>query len=42
MAICGNDQFVISAGKHTIFGRINKGISVVNRIGLVETDASDR
>lgn len=29
-------------GKHTIFGRINKGISVVNRIGLVETDASDR
>ena len=31
-----------SAGKHTIFGRISHGISVVRRIGLVETDPGDR
>lgn len=30
------------AGKHTIFGRINNGMSVVKRIGLVETDPGDR
>lgn len=29
-------------GKHTIFGRISHGISVVRRIGLVETDPGDR
>jgi hypothetical protein len=26
-------------GKHTIFGRVSSGLSVVNRIGLVETNA---
>ncbi|PFX21718.1 Peptidyl-prolyl cis-trans isomerase-like 1 [Stylophora pistillata] len=29
-------------GKHTVFGRISNGISVVKRIGLVETDPGDR
>ncbi|KAF8942005.1 heme binding [Haplosporangium gracile] len=28
--------------KHTIFGRVSAGIKVVNRMGLVATDASDR
>lgn len=28
--------------KHTIFGRVSRGIQVVSRIGLVETDADDR
>lgn len=35
------DLFV-RAGKHTIFGRVCGGIGVVNRIGMVETDSSDR
>ena len=29
-------------GKHTIFGRVCRGIQVLSRIGLVETDADDR
>ncbi|KAM7451185.1 Peptidyl-prolyl cis-trans isomerase-like 1 [Porites harrisoni] len=29
-------------GKHTIFGRVSGGIEIVRRIGLVETDPSDR
>ncbi|KAJ1523337.1 hypothetical protein ONE63_001207 [Megalurothrips usitatus] len=29
-------------GKHAIFGRIYNGMSVIKRIGLVETDKSDR
>ncbi|XP_052823964.1 peptidyl-prolyl cis-trans isomerase-like 1 isoform X2 [Octopus bimaculoides] len=29
-------------GKHTIFGRVSTGISVVQSIGLVETDSNDR
>ncbi|XP_069489754.1 peptidyl-prolyl cis-trans isomerase-like 1 [Ambystoma mexicanum] len=29
-------------GKHTIFGRVYSGIGVVNRIGMVETNAQDR
>lgn len=29
-------------GKHAIFGRISTGITVVQRIGLVETDSNDR
>ncbi|XP_002734545.2 peptidyl-prolyl cis-trans isomerase-like 1 [Saccoglossus kowalevskii] len=29
-------------GKHTIFGRVYGGISVVNRMGMVETDTNDR
>jgi len=28
--------------KHTIFGRVSGGIKVVNRMGLVATDANDR
>jgi peptidyl-prolyl cis-trans isomerase-like 1 len=29
-------------GKHTIFGRISRGMLVVSRIGMVETDPDDR
>jgi len=29
-------------GKHTIFGRVSRGMAVVQRMGLVETDGSDR
>ncbi|ORZ37307.1 putative peptidyl-prolyl cis-trans isomerase-like 1 [Catenaria anguillulae PL171] len=29
-------------GKHTIFGRVSAGMSVVQRLSRVETDASDR
>ncbi|XP_045464368.1 peptidyl-prolyl cis-trans isomerase-like 1 isoform X1 [Harmonia axyridis] len=29
-------------GKHAIFGRISSGMTVVQRIGLVETDKNDR
>lgn len=29
-------------GKHAIFGRVQSGMGVVKRIGLVETDRNDR
>ncbi|ETE72622.1 Peptidyl-prolyl cis-trans isomerase-like 1, partial [Ophiophagus hannah] len=29
-------------GKHTIFGRVCQGIGIVNRVGMVETNAQDR
>ncbi|CAE6422950.1 unnamed protein product [Rhizoctonia solani] len=29
-------------GKHTIFGRVSKGMRVVQRLGAVDTDAQDR
>lgn len=29
-------------GKHTIFGRVYAGMSVVKRIGMVETDGNDK
>ena len=29
-------------GKHSIFGRIASGMSVVQRMGMVETDNNDR
>ncbi|OUM65461.1 hypothetical protein PIROE2DRAFT_41624, partial [Piromyces sp. E2] len=29
-------------GKHTIFGRVNDGMRVVKRMGLVPTDSNDR
>ncbi len=29
-------------GKHAIFGRVHSGMSVVKRIGMVETDKEDR
>jgi peptidyl-prolyl cis-trans isomerase-like 1 len=32
----------LSTGKHTIFGRVYSGLSVVRRMGLVETNKDDR
>lgn len=29
-------------GKHSIFGRVEEGMVIVKRIGLVATDAGDR
>lgn len=29
-------------GKHIIFGRVKRGMRVVQRIGLIKTDTSDR
>jgi peptidyl-prolyl cis-trans isomerase-like 1 len=29
-------------GKHTIFGRVKSGMRVIQRMGLVKTDAEDR
>lgn len=29
-------------GKHTIFGRVSEGISLLQRIGMVETSTQDR
>ena len=29
-------------GKHTIFGRVKSGMRIVQRMGLVKTDAEDR
>lgn len=29
-------------GKHTIFGRVKRGLGVVKRMGLVKTGAEDR
>ena len=31
-----------ATGKHTIFGRVCSGITVVNKMGMVSTDSSDR
>lgn len=29
-------------GKHTIFGRVSSGMGIIERIGNVRTDATDR
>ena len=29
-------------GKHTVFGRIYSGMSVIQRMGMVQTDSDDR
>ena len=29
-------------GKHAIFGRVSSGMTVINRMGMVETDSNDR
>jgi len=29
-------------GKHTIFGRVSKGMGVVRKMGMVKTDRQDR
>jgi len=29
-------------GKHTIFGRVKRGMNIVQRMGLVKTNAEDR
>ena len=33
---------MVIAGKHTVFGRINKGMEIVKRLGQVPTDNNDR
>jgi peptidyl-prolyl cis-trans isomerase B (cyclophilin B) len=45
----GSQFFVVTAeatpwldGKHTVFGRVNSGMDVVDTISAVETDATDK
>jgi peptidyl-prolyl cis-trans isomerase B (cyclophilin B) len=45
----GSQFFIVTAdacpwldGKHTVFGRVTDGMSVVDEIGSVDTDARDR
>ena len=33
---------IFISGKHTIFGRVCGGIGVVEKMGMIETDSSDR
>lgn len=33
---------IFSPGKHTIFGRICKGMEIIKRLGSVQTDNKDR
>jgi len=32
----------ILAGKHTIFGRVSEGMTVINKMGMVGTNTKDR
>ena len=37
-----NEKNLIYIGKHTIFGRVSEGMSIIKHIGLVPTDARDK
>lgn len=39
---CTNKRTRTLVGKHTIFGRVSEGMENVKRLGLVQTDATDR
>lgn len=45
--VLGGDSITLAPtpwldGKHTIFGRVKSGLRIVQRMGLVKTDAEDR
>jgi cyclophilin family peptidyl-prolyl cis-trans isomerase len=35
-------QFLFQPGKHTIFGRVSRGMEIIKRLGSVQTDNNDR
>lgn len=37
-----NTQFLYQPGKHTIFGRVSRGMEIIKRLGSVQTDNNDR
>ncbi|KAK8491338.1 hypothetical protein V6N11_014417 [Hibiscus sabdariffa] len=38
----GNDVILIGYSKHTIFGRVCRGMEIIKRLGSVQTDNNDR
>jgi cyclophilin family peptidyl-prolyl cis-trans isomerase len=34
--------FLYQPGKHTIFGRVSRGMEIIKRLGSVQTDNNDR